>query len=307
MGLRRFLRDATPAPLLTAIRRARRSARVAIDVWRAGPTAPPPWSPAYFIWRDRFLARAVRAPEVRGALARGGDLPPSYGIGLDERCVEYPWLLSRIPEDRAPLLDAGGGANHTFVLDDPAMRGRPTTVLTLAPERGFLRRGGVDYRFGDLREPDLPEGAFGVIACVSTLEHVGFDNTPYTGEARHREHAPSAALDVMKRLRRLLRPGGRLLLTVPFGAPGDFGHFRQFDSAGLAGLVEAFGPAAVDRTFFRYGPGGWRRADEAACRDAAYVEWLSRPRAEWPDPPRLEPDRAVAARAVACLELARLQ
>jgi SAM-dependent methyltransferase len=49
---------------------------------------------------------------------------------------------------------------------------------------------------------------FDLIVSVSTLEHVGWDETP---------RSPGKVLTAVENLRRLLAPGGLLLLTVPIG------------------------------------------------------------------------------------------
>lgn len=52
------------------------------------------------------------------------------------------------------------------------------------------------------------EFGFDLVVSLSTLEHVGWDESP-----RH----PEKALAALIRLRQLLRPGGRCLISVPMG------------------------------------------------------------------------------------------
>jgi hypothetical protein len=97
-------------------------------------------------------------------------------------------------------------------------------------------------------------------------------------------------------LRRVLKPGGVLLLSVPFGAFEDYGWFRQFGERELDGLLGLLGPDEAEVEFFLYNAGGWCRGDRRSAAGASY-----RPATA---PPAV--DRAAAARAVACVR-ARLR
>jgi hypothetical protein len=89
------------------------------------------------------------------------------------------------------------------------------------------------------------------------------------------------------------RPGGRILVTVPFGRREDHGWFRQLDADDLDRLVAASGAPSPAVTLFAYGRGGWRRATAAEADDLAYRD---------ADSASAE-DGAVAARAVACVAI----
>jgi hypothetical protein len=69
------------------------------------------------------------------------------------------------------------------------------------------------------------------VLCVSTIEHVGLG---WYGEA---PQAPEADRQAVKRLAELLRPGGRLVLTVPYGRAGVDDVQRTYDDAGLDALL----------------------------------------------------------------------
>jgi hypothetical protein len=92
----------------------------------------------------------------------------------------------------------------------------------------------------------------------------------------------------------VLAPGGRLFLTVPFGAPEDFGWLRVFSAPELQRALEAFGPAEAHISHYAYGATGWQLADAESAGNAHYRDPFTQPVGE---------DRAVAARAVACVEL----
>jgi hypothetical protein len=80
------------------------------------------------------------------------------------------------------------------------------------------------------REP----GSFGAILCISTVEHIGLG---WYGEA---PREPAADRHAVERLGVLLRPGGRLVLTVPYGRAAVDDVQRTYDAAGLGALLEGW-------------------------------------------------------------------
>jgi SAM-dependent methyltransferase len=261
-----------------------------------------PWSPGYEEYRRRLIREALGDEGLLARFRRGEPLPTGYGAGVDERCVEYPWLLSRLDGRPERMLDAGSSLNHEFILDQPALRPKTLHVLTLAPEREAFWQRGISYIYGDLRDLPIQDGFYDCVACISTLEHVGFDNSQYLGRVSPGVGGPDDCLLAVKELRRVLKPGGTLLLTVPFGVALRLSAFQQFDRAMLDRALQAFGAAQEKtETFYRYTSGGWSVARAEECSACEYVTWLTKPRQEWPAPLPVEPDRAAAARAVACV------
>ena len=59
-------------------------------------------------------------------------------------------------------------------------------------------------------------------------------------------------------------------------------------------MIEAFSPASVKQTYFRYFPDGWKEVSREACADAAYYDH----RKNIPNPKGV-----AAAEAVACIEI----
>jgi len=93
------------------------------------------------------------------------------------------------------------------------------------------------------------------------------------------------------------------LITVPYGRYHNFGTFQHFDRALLQRAIDMFETDQIAQTYFRHSADGWQFSEEKACADAEYVDWVMTPPdkrpASFPD----HPDRAAAARAVACLVL----
>ena len=265
-----------------------------------------PWSKGYYIYRTHFLMNSLENHQLLKCIRSKVQLPPGYGVGVDERCIEYLWLFAHLDDGSGLILDAGSTLNHDFILDQAILRQKFIHILTLAPEGNCFWHKGISYLFGDLRDIPIRDGYYDTIACISTLEHVGFDNTYFSESQVHKEHRTEDFLLAMRELGRVLKSGGSLLLTVPFGAHHCYETFQQFDRKILHQAVEAFGKASeVEETFFRYTPSGWEEAIAEECADCEYAEWAAKAweQKEWPESLPVEADRAAAARAVACVRL----
>jgi len=251
------------------------------------------WSPGYKPYRNGELHRVVRDEQVLATFRAGAPLPAGYAFGLDERLVEYPWMLARMPEAAGRVLDAGSTLNYPYLLDLPQLANKQIVIVTLAPET-MERRPNVSYLYDDLRDVVLRDDVFQTIVCISTLEHIGLDNTQlYTTDARYAEGDHSGYRPALRELARVLAPGGRLLLTVPFGRAEQHGWLQQFDAAGLDEIATTFGHLPTETTIYRYDEHGWHVSDAASCADRQYYDV----HAGGPPPS----DCAAAARAVACM------
>lgn len=282
---RRFLR-----PAYRAIDRAARRGRYLLGGRK-------PWSVGYVAYRNEFTYKVLRDSTLCKQFRYNRPLPQGYGARLDERVVEYPWVISRLAEQSGHLLDAGSSLNQPALLELPGIRDKLVVVYTLAPE-GVVRRQNVSYVYGDLRHTILCDKLFDEIVCISTLEHIGMDNTLiYTCDERYHEAKLLDYLEALREFRRLLMPGGRLLFTVPYGAYQNLGWLQQFDRQMLCGAIRVFGGSLVDEAFYRYTPSGWVLSHSEACADSLYFDvhqGLG-----------YDSDLAAAARAVACIELVR--
>jgi len=240
----------------------------------------------------QLVAQVLEDPGRLELFRTMSPLPPSYGVGLDERVVEHPWLLAH--DLHGKVLDAGSALNHRHVVEALLPRIRDLCVATIEPEpTAFLRRR-VSYVYADLRDLPFRDGHFDIVASVSTLEHIGMDNSRY-GSALSRSSGPDRELRAaVEELVRVLAPGGSLFVTVPYGVPEDHGWLRQFDRGGLERIVEAATPSSSSIAVYRYSRSGWQLSDLEAAADARYRVREREPRPK---------DDASNARAVACLRL----
>lgn len=254
-----------------------------------------PWSAGYWEYRNAYIADALNDSALVERFKSASPLPAGYGARLDERAVEYPWVLARLGAEKAHLLDGGSALNFRFLLDHARLKAKTVVIYNLAPEETF-GLPNVSYLYGDLRETILKDALFDVITCISTLEHIGMDNTLlYTADASFGQANTRDYRLVLNEFRRLLKPGGKLLLTVPYGRYENHGWLQQFDAALIDDVIATFGGSASTATYYRYTPDGWMLSDAAACAECSYynLHAVNQP----------APDGAAAARAVACIEM----
>jgi SAM-dependent methyltransferase len=232
-----------------------------------------PWSLGYQPSRNRYLARSLRDLELLELFRQGRALPNGYGLGMDARLVEIPWALSRLPAGATRVLDAGSSLNSESVLAAPALQQQKLWILTLAPEGDCFWRRGISYLFDDLRNLPFRDHHVDVVVCISTIEHVGKDNTRYAPATPSTSvSAPQARLLAITELRRVVRPGGVVLVTFPYGKAEDHGWFEQLDATQADKLIAAFAPAELRETVFRYLPTGWVVSNREDSRDAEFFD-----------------------------------
>jgi SAM-dependent methyltransferase len=125
-------------------------------------------------------------------------LPPEAGIGPGA-AARRRFLLTRVrPDDR--VLDLGCGLGDDLAaLRDAGVTAIGVDVAPTALERAGERHSGLDLRLAEPGKPlPLEDGTVDVVWASEVIEHV-VDVTAWLSEVR-----------------RVLAPGGRLLLTTPY-------------------------------------------------------------------------------------------
>ena len=191
--------------------------------------------------------------------------------GLDERVVEYYWLLNELKKYRGKLLDAGSTINFPIILEK-LLNNFVITIQTLYPENNNSFKHGVSYVYSDLLEKNFKDNYFDIITCISTLEHIGFDNEIYKtlNKVKKVKKKKLMYLEVIRNFRSYLKKNGVLFITLPFGKHQKFKDLQQFDKKMIDNIIKAFKPSRLEKKFAIYRNSQWEYCEERDCYNVKF-------------------------------------
>lgn len=181
---------------------------------------------------------------------------PTQQLGSDlERVDRLRCLFAEMPKKKKVLsLGCGPGVDIAFLAEENEVHGVDLSLPALEHARGLSI---IPHR-ADIEKPlDFPDGSFDIIIATDILEHL-FD--------------PKS---VLREMRRLLRPGGTLIasvpnhfywkmrlqilkggdLVLPFHGDAkqwDYFHIRFFTPEGYEKLLESAGFSIAQRHYSRF-------------------------------------------------------
>ncbi|UFH30876.1 class I SAM-dependent methyltransferase [Chryseobacterium sp. C-71] len=226
------------------------------------------WSEGYVEYKEKSIISALDNITLKTELI-SLKLSDNFGEGLDERIIEYPWIFANLKQlEGKEILDAGSTFNFDFILKQEILMKNKITIATYAPESPNYNHLGISYVYTDLRETPFKDMFFDTVVSHSTIEHIDMDNSIYGYDITHIEEEKKSYeyLLAIKEYLRILKSGGQLLLTFPFGKFENHGFFQQFDSEMLERIIEILNPyGEIDSTFFQYKNKGWKFTTENDC------------------------------------------
>jgi len=159
---------------------------------------------------------------------------------INSRIIELPFLFTHIPTDKKlKILDFG--CNESSIPIQLANIGHKVVGYDLLPYP--YKHSNFTFHEGNFLDNKMSSESFDVVLGISSVEHCGLGSydSPLFSEGD---------IKIMKELHRVLKKGGMLILTVPFGQKhkDEFQHI--YDSKALKDLIKGF-TVKEERYFIR--------------------------------------------------------
>ena len=212
--------------------------------------------------------------------------------GQGERCIEVPWAFSRY-NGQKKILEIGLCLADLSLIQAQIrlkeLTGCQFFGLDIVDINRVLNRFETlpqdirsiyQFKQADARQSGFPDNSFDLVFLISTLEHFGFDQFESLKEAdtvfkRTQDRPKSFPVyeqcredrKAVAEIRRILMPGGSLLLTVPMGgrgicllqdSKGLWAFYKEYTPQEWQGLLNDSGMRIIEQRFFRdAGDQGW--------------------------------------------------
>lgn len=148
-----------------------------------------------------------------------------------DRYIEYPWVLSHLQKIAGgKILDVGSSSCamwHALLPKNFQIHAINTTVDPNPPK-------SVKFTLGDIRKTPYLANFFDTVICVSTLEHIGVAGRYGSDDD------PEGDFKAMTEISRVTKPGGKLLVSVPYGRKDVLPINKLYDKSRLAQLLSGW-------------------------------------------------------------------
>jgi 2-polyprenyl-3-methyl-5-hydroxy-6-metoxy-1,4-benzoquinol methylase len=176
-------------------------------------------------------------------------------VAITERILEHTFVHTRLPRPPARVLDMGCAESMASL----EMASMGYQVVGVDLRRLPLEHPNFTQVQANLGDLPFPDGAFDVVVCLSTVEHVGL--------GWYTEGDATTDLKAIREAVRTLKPGGTFLLTVPFGRATITPLHRVYDRPQLDELLA---PLTVREVAFGVRDGEvWSLTDDEATAERA--------------------------------------
>ena len=231
---------------------------------------------AYFARRDPFLQSLIE--RIRAGEDLHDVLQGFNARDYEERTLEYPffvnWLLKQ--KSGADLLDVGCVMNNKLVSKILRERCNYVWLCNISIEKPVFVMNPVFYHLARLEE-SFPGGErFPLVTCLSTIEHIGYDNSQYGCQdpPKYTEPVLEPLIEVSRKLAQLTACKGSLLISVPYGhrevvlhpVTGKI-HQQTFDYSSMKKALAVLETEGISckMEVFAAGEMGWKPVDPLTC------------------------------------------
>jgi SAM-dependent methyltransferase len=167
-------------------------------------------------WPRAYISKTIIAVRMPKFYVNFG-VDTKTGKSYSERLVELPFLFRNIREPPAKVLDIG--CTCSIVSIQLAMLGYSVTGIDI--QNYYFRHKNFEFVKGDFNTYDFKGKKFDIIVDISAIEHFGlhtFSNMKLDLDADRK---------AMRKIRAMLKPGGQLIITAPFGVHELIGNFQR--------------------------------------------------------------------------------
>lgn len=228
-------------------------------------TSKKPWSRGYTEYKWKLIAKNIQRNPLNAKL----ELPPHFGIGIDERIIEYTWAFKHLENKNSTLLDAGSTFNFNEIISSEKIQAKHVTIFNYNKEKNHFANKNVFYEYGDLRKMPFKNESFDEVVCISTIEHIDMDNSIYGYDIKNNSLEKEKSYEFLfaiDELIRVMRQGGELLLTFPFGMYKNYGFYQQFDAEMVSKIEQKFNALGKwSGNFYKYNQEGWQMTTKEEC------------------------------------------
>ncbi len=173
---------------------------------------------------------------------------------VTDRAVEIPFIFNNIPvpaPDNARVLDMGCYDSRIPLM--LAAVGYEVEGVDYFKEYPFHHARLTTHKM-DFLDEKFDDEVFDYVTCISAIEHSGLHTY---GNTIIDEDTPN---QIIKHFHRVLKPGGKLILTVPYNEDGYRvvdGWEREYDDYHIESLLSLYF-STTKKVVFKYIRGSWR-------------------------------------------------
>ncbi len=212
-------------------------------------------------------------PVVVPANPAGG--PPPTPINLfGDRHIEWSWIAAHIPpvasithtrpatNNASPPTALEFGPGDSWLGLIAVHKGYKVTAIDLQPVNWPYVEPNLQFIQGDLMQVEKPGAPYDLVINCSVIEHVGLVGR-YGVEAQQND----GDLQAMGHLKKFMKPGATMLLTIPVGRDALFAPMcRVYGEKRLPRLLEGF--IILQQGYWLKAPSNhWVRCERADALD----------------------------------------